>query len=798
MIPTNIKKIIITGLILLIVVSISLETKAATCGFGIEIGGGLCRGYLTSTTTTSFSVPSDWNSSSNTIEVIGAGGMGGDGDGASGGGGGAYSKISNQTLSGTVTYQVGWGGQDDASSDSNGGDTWFCNSTSNCASLAGSAVVVGAQGGFAGETGSGVGGAASSGVGTTKNSGGHGGAGQYFSRGGGGGGGAGGPNGNGANGGDGYPGTVGGGGGGGGANNGSAGSNSGGGSGGNGGNNRNSTGGGTGGPAFSGSGSDGTDGGGGGGGGFAASYGYMGGTDPVWATGYGPGGGGGGGSSQYGKGGIGGGYGGGGGGNGLNSGNYSKKGGDGIIVITYASTALARISLLKPPNNLGLIGYWSFDDGTSTLAHDFSGNTNNGTLTNGPTWINGKRSRALDFDGTNDYVVAQHSTTLDIPTGGSVTMCAWVFLRSLPSDTSIMAKRDDTLGTPYAYGINSHAGSLQVYTSGSSGVQAFSYTLPLNIWKHVCGVISSSPTKLYIDGSLFDSLGSGGGVASNSAPLLIGATQYSSVNIQEFLPGKIDEVRVYNRALSATEVASLYKTGAARIGGNETTRLTEGLIGYWPFNGKDVNWTSGSAGVAYDRSGGNNTGTITNMSQTGSVVGGKLGQALNFDGVDDVVSITDTSTIRSTNVKTFSLWINQTGTNNTARILSETFDSNNAWDVTGPDSGNNAVRVSFKVAGSSSSFVSPDGSVPQSGWVHIAGTFDGSAVTGIYINGVAQSLNSPFSVTYGATTGFTIGDRTNGSKNFKGYIDDVRLYDRILSASEIKQLYLLGNVKIKI
>src|SRR3989338_235532 len=60
--------------------------------------------------------------------------------------------------------------------------------------------------------------------------------------------------------------------------------------------------------------------------------------------------------------------------------------------------------LKKPPTNLGLVGYWSMDEGSGSYAGDSSGNKNTGTLTNGPTWVDGKRGKALNFDGVNDYV----------------------------------------------------------------------------------------------------------------------------------------------------------------------------------------------------------------------------------------------------------------------------------------------------------------------------------------------------------------------------------------------------------
>ena len=174
----------------------------AACWAGSDIGGGQCRDFLTSGT--SWSVPNDWNDSNNRIETIGGGGeSGSELDGGGAGGGGGYSSTENINLpEGTsVTYAIGSGGVAGTPGNStNGGNTYFCNSTSNCASLAGTAVVVGAEGGKTISSASigGAGGAAANGKAVGDNplkfSGGKGGnGGPSNNDGGGGGGGAGGP-----------------------------------------------------------------------------------------------------------------------------------------------------------------------------------------------------------------------------------------------------------------------------------------------------------------------------------------------------------------------------------------------------------------------------------------------------------------------------------------------------------------------------------------------------------------------------------------------------------------------------
>src|SRR5271165_6390732 len=127
------------------------------CGAGSSISfiatmSGQCRGYITATGASTFTVPTNWNSSNNKIEVI-SGGAGGDGLTLPGGGGG-YSKITNVSLTAgtSVGYSVGAGGAGGPSGTRNntwGGGTWFCNSTSNCTTATSSAAIVGIEGGHA-------------------------------------------------------------------------------------------------------------------------------------------------------------------------------------------------------------------------------------------------------------------------------------------------------------------------------------------------------------------------------------------------------------------------------------------------------------------------------------------------------------------------------------------------------------------------------------------------------------------------------------------------------------------------
>src|SRR3989338_1067169 len=98
-----------------------------------------------------------------------------------------------------------------------------------------------------------------------------------------------------------------------------------------------------------------------------------------------------------------------------------------VICILSAVMLLGVSDASAAVSNIGLVGYWSFNEGTGSYAGDSSGNRNQGTLTNGPTWVDGKRGKALNFDGVNDYVIASSTSLNNLP---AMTVSAWMFPRS--------------------------------------------------------------------------------------------------------------------------------------------------------------------------------------------------------------------------------------------------------------------------------------------------------------------------------------------------------------------------------
>lgn len=200
----------------------------------------------------------------------------------------------------------------------------------------------------------------------------------------------------------------------------------------------------------------------------------------------------------------------------------------------------------------GLIGYWKFDEGSGTTAYDSSGNRKNGTLTNGPAWVDGKYGKALLFDGTNDYVAIPD---LYASSPSSLTIVAWINspLTGIGSIPFIHHCRNGE------FFLNNEAqGYVGTGVKLTNGVwYVISAPTTANVWHHIVGTwIKGDSIKLYIDGTL---------VNQTSVPNYYLFNAYwenaaigSRYGWHAFFNGTIDEVMVFGRALNAEEIQTLY------------------------------------------------------------------------------------------------------------------------------------------------------------------------------------------------------------------------------------------------
>ena len=231
--------------------------------------------------------------------------------------------------------------------------------------------------------------------------------------------------------------------------------------------------------------------------------------------------------------------------------NFNK-----YLLISFGVIAVIIFSLFLLHNparadiTTGLVGWWKFDEGSGTAAADSSGNNNTGTLTNGPTWTTGKIGGALSFDGTNDYVGASVS---DSNLATTLTLSQWVKATSFAEFAGIISNFSDggmkvfiNSGVTGGFGV----GFRKV---GGSYAECFSASTQLGVWYHLTVTYNTGAVNIYINGNL-DKTCNGNTTITNNSTFYIG---YNNNN-DAYFKGLIDEVRIYNRALSASEVSELF------------------------------------------------------------------------------------------------------------------------------------------------------------------------------------------------------------------------------------------------
>ncbi|MEA3357297.1 MAG: LamG-like jellyroll fold domain-containing protein, partial [Patescibacteria group bacterium] len=206
-----------------------------------------------------------------------------------------------------------------------------------------------------------------------------------------------------------------------------------------------------------------------------------------------------------------------------------------------------------------IVADWHLDAGSGLTAVDSSGNGNDGTLVNNPAWVDGKMSKALQFDGINDYVDCGNDESLSPAT---ITIEAWVKPATSGVTYNIVRKRDWSTYY-YDYCLVKDGDKLE-FQAGNGLTRLKIQTDSLNwdsngnTWYHIAATYDGVTTRIYRDGVTVkeDTKGIGPIVRGTSYNLLIGK---SPVHSSDLFHGLIDEVKIYNGALNAEEIRELYE-----------------------------------------------------------------------------------------------------------------------------------------------------------------------------------------------------------------------------------------------
>jgi hypothetical protein len=269
----------------------------------------------------------------------------------------------------------------------------------------------------------------------------------------------------------------------------------------------------------------------------------------------------------------------------------------------------------------GLVAAYSFDEGNGTTVADLSGHGNNGTLQNAAWTTGGKFGGALVFNGQNAKVAIPAATSLDLLSG--MTIEAWVDPTVVPSGWwTVVHKETDVYYL--AAGSGQHAPAAGA-TLAAGNVNAYgSSPLTANVWTHLALTYDGTFLRVYVNGLQVAAQATSGALAASSGPLSIGGdTAYG-----DYFNGRIDEVRVYNRALSSAEIQ---------------TDMTQPVAGAVP-DGPKLVVTSPTPGVAIQ--GGSvdavysTTGSLTEVHHAQfQIDGGSVSEDPSFDGAHQLAGV---------------------------------------------------------------------------------------------------------------------------------------------------------------
>ncbi|MCP3684817.1 MAG: hypothetical protein GY861_19285, partial [bacterium] len=507
--------------------------------------------------------------------------------------------------------------------------------------------------------------------------------------------------------------------------------------------------------------------------------------------------------------------------------------------------------------NRSLVGYWSFDYYNETHIHDNSTYENNGRFMSSTSTDNltvGIRGKAMQLE-KNEYVDCGNDASLNITT--KLTVEAWAKATvDMESSHGIVSKRDGWR-SKVSYSIYENWGTdtivFQVSNNGTDFGTVNSNFHPVkDEWFHVVGVYDGSEMRFYIDGVLRGTTAYSGNIYNSSTPVLIGRHYASS---SEYWNGSIDEVKVWNRVLSAEEINASFNAGLYNIEANftglpeesfnftayvvdaagnvnktETRSFTvdlttptinftyptiyngsasnknwayvnvsttdandmsaiidwnRSLVGYWSFDHTNSTHVHDNSTYGYG-------GSFENFVST-STTAGIRGKAMEFDGSNDHIDCGTDSVLKSERTSSLSAWVyidyslSTSDMDDWARFVDV---SNGAHSRYRPDT--KVIEGLFRLVSAGNSFLYH--TITESGWYHVVTSFNGTNGS-LYVNGLLEDsfAVSSDSIDYQGTNTYIGG----ASANFKGRIDEVQIWNRVLSQEEINASYNAGVYRLE-
>ncbi len=521
---------------------------------------------------------------------------------------------------------------------------------------------------------------------------------------------------------------------------------------------------------------------------------------------------------------------------------YNAEFNDSTVMLKYWNESEQEL-----PNNHGVDSFGINMTGNVLLMHmneasgaiiDSSGNGDNGTQLGGVTYdFSGKLNSAMNFDGVDDYIEVNSVTnknTLD----GANTIMGWIKLNDWTGSKTLFSAHNlssDSSDRRYlVIDFSSATQQFRVVTSkstpGSNTVASLGTYTGDSDWHYLAAVIDANAgiTAFYVDGINQGSDTTNSFSLSTLSSSYIGQLAWSSPNISP-LNGTIDEVAIFNRSLSSSEILKIYQRQKGNYGGGNLGNYTSQIfnagasavweniswlsnaIGELPDNGAtETKFGSGNAnmtgnvllyhlneanGAIVDSSGSGNNGA-----QSGGVsygVSGKLNTAIGFDGTNDSIILPTTLLKFGTSDFSFSFWIKRDSVGvYDSLIWYDSGETDGAGDWWFRFENDNTLRFLVDTGASSNSVQTTD-AYTNDIWYNVVVVRDSGSTIKIYVNGneAKSAVDSGFNI---AGTTVTSNLAKVGSGYFNGTMDEFSIWNRSLSTTEILDIYKRGIVRLNL
>jgi len=403
----------------------------------------------------------------------------------------------------------------------------------------------------------------------------------------------------------------------------------------------------------------------------------------------------------------------------------------------------------------GLVASWNFDENTGCIAHDIQGQ-HDGTVTGG-TWVPGIHGSALTFDGVSGHVQVPDNASINL-TGNKISFSVWFKLSQVGSNGAFIYQNVKYLVKIDPQGIVSFSAYTPVW---------FSVVVPwteriLNTdWHHVAATYDGATMKIYLDGNLKISGNNTGNLQSSVSDVYIG-----NQNLINPFKGTLDEVLLYNRTLSDAEIQLIYSSTPNPGNGSSY------LISAWNLNE--------NGGTIVTDAVGTNNGTLTGATWAA----GYSGSCLHFNGTSDNVNIPNAANLNPVSAITMMVWA-KTEESRSAKIFEK-------GDLDGHGIGEDPYtgwQGGVRLDNNTSQLVDWGGGVPLlNQWYHIAMTYDGTTLN-LFVNGQLRNSKAATGKLMVNARSLSLGSDNAQQKFFKGSVDEVKIFNKALTQTEIQANY---------